>query len=329
MESCDHSCATAWRASDTGDLTSARGIRVTLSGESEIRAYMGLRGSSTALASGDSCLSASSSASPGGGAARDRGRSEDLATSRARKIAAQQPAPALPPRRSLESARRHFTDVANRRVSPLQPAAPSPHSPGSPNTSVSSPDSGHGGSTSAASAGELPGAEWTLSPEQRAAEKKSATELSMICREIDVLCRFKNEAVVNLIEYFVSPQGNHIHIVLELLKGGSLLDELKCRHPSRGCFTEAESRVVTRRVRREQGEPRCLGGALPDPGSPAARPPAAAEGHRVPARERLRSQRPEGTALSPPNSAAPPFPCISQRLRMCPRRFPRSWKTSC
>lgn len=88
-----------------------------------------------------------------------------------------------------------------------------------------------------------------ISPAKRMAAKKSTLELSMICREVDLLCRFKSDCVVNLLEYYVSSTGQFVHLVLEFLGGGTLADELQWRHLGRGYLSENEARVVARRVR--------------------------------------------------------------------------------
>lgn len=59
--------------------------------------------------------------------------------------------------------------------------------------------------------------------------RSSQHELTLICREIDMLASLRHECIVELREYFVCPVGSRIHLVLELLPGGDLKDNLSWR----------------------------------------------------------------------------------------------------
>lgn len=76
-------------------------------------------------------------------------------------------------------------------------------------------------------------------------------ELTLICREIDTLASLRHDCIVELKEYFVCSSGSRIHIVLELLPGGDLKDNLSWGE--RDFFSEAESRIIAKRVRRPSG----------------------------------------------------------------------------
>lgn len=207
-----------YRQSDSGALESQRTLRIHLRTDSgTVRApsfYKPNVSVAGHVTGGNSYVAVAGNTAPlgaftGARSPSDR-RSEDVAGARQRKLSQVAPEPLLPARQSLDSA-------ANRRSS-LPPAA----------TPV--------------------GDDWATSPARRAAERKSAAELSMVCREIDLLCRLQNDCVVNFHEYFVSPSGSLVHIVLELLRGGSLADEIAARHPGRGAFDEKEARIVAKRL---------------------------------------------------------------------------------
>lgn len=62
-------------------------------------------------------------------------------------------------------------------------------------------------------------------------EKQRMTrhEVLTISREIDMLMTFKHPSIVQLIEYYICPSGSRIHVILELMAGGTLGEFLEKR----------------------------------------------------------------------------------------------------
>ena len=67
-----------------------------------------------------------------------------------------------------------------------------------------------------------------------------------VMSEIETLRNLKHEAILDLKEYFVAPEENHVYVITEILYGGAVLDAILKMKDER--YTEAEAKVVVQRT---------------------------------------------------------------------------------
>ena len=66
-----------------------------------------------------------------------------------------------------------------------------------------------------------------------------------VMSEIETLRNLKNDAILNLIEYYVVEAESHVYVITEILYGGAVLDAILKMKDER--YTEAEAKVVVQR----------------------------------------------------------------------------------
>ena len=67
-----------------------------------------------------------------------------------------------------------------------------------------------------------------------------------VMSEIETLRNLKNDAILNLIEYYVVEEESHVYVITEILYGGAVLDAILKMKDER--YTEAEAKVVVQRT---------------------------------------------------------------------------------
>ena len=67
-----------------------------------------------------------------------------------------------------------------------------------------------------------------------------------VMSEIETLRNLKNDAILDLKEYYVVEEENHVYVITEILYGGAVLDAILKMKDER--YTEAEAKVVVRRT---------------------------------------------------------------------------------
>jgi len=77
-------------------------------------------------------------------------------------------------------------------------------------------------------------------------EDKEPMSVKEVMSEIETLRNLKNDAILNLIEYYVVEEESHVYVITEILYGGAVLDAILKMKDER--YTEAEAKVVVQRT---------------------------------------------------------------------------------
>ena len=75
-------------------------------------------------------------------------------------------------------------------------------------------------------------------------EAKEPMSVQEVMSEIETLRNLKNDAILDLKEYYVVEEENHVYVITEILYGGAVLDAILKMKDER--YTEAEAKVVVR-----------------------------------------------------------------------------------
>lgn len=77
-------------------------------------------------------------------------------------------------------------------------------------------------------------------------DEKEHMSVKEVMSEIETLRNLDHETILDLKEYFVAPNENHVYVITEILYGGAVLDAILKMKDER--YTEAEARVVVQRT---------------------------------------------------------------------------------
>ena len=77
-------------------------------------------------------------------------------------------------------------------------------------------------------------------------EEKEPMSVKEVMSEIETLRNLKNDAILDLKEYYVVEEESHVYVITEILYGGAVLDAILKMKDER--YTEAEAKVVVRRT---------------------------------------------------------------------------------
>ena len=67
-------------------------------------------------------------------------------------------------------------------------------------------------------------------------------ELNLLQREIDIMRKLKHKNIISLVDVF--DEATHIYLVLELVTGGELFDQIV----NRGSYSEADAAAIVRQI---------------------------------------------------------------------------------
>jgi len=73
-------------------------------------------------------------------------------------------------------------------------------------------------------------------------KSEAGEELSLLQREIDIMSKLKHKNIIQLIEVF--DEGDHLYLILELVTGGELFDQIV----SRGSYSERDAASIVKQI---------------------------------------------------------------------------------